>query len=333
MADGKGKWWEGLDPRLLYGIDLHEYKGLSDFKYNPEKGIFQNHLDYAHWYTTRWALRIEDVINKYDPDFFYTDGDSTGPFTGNMSGTGYKCDCTQRVIADFYNHTLATRGKVDTFAIIKFHPSTNGIVSTVESTYPKDIKRDQDWIGENPVGDWFYKPGIVYSSRALELYLLEEISRDGSYAVNIPISPEGAIDPGAVKMLHEMGAWMRINGQAVYGSRAWKKFGEGPVDKKGKLRTLPGGALDKEQAEFHFTTADFRFTLGKDGSLYAFVLERPKSGEILKITSLAEPEKPITDVSLLGSSKTVAFQSRLDGLYITTPQNLPDQQVLVFRIR
>jgi len=56
----------------------------------PEQGIFQEHLDYAHWYATRWALRIMDVINKYDPDFIYTDGDSTGPFTGNKTGTGYK---------------------------------------------------------------------------------------------------------------------------------------------------------------------------------------------------------------------------------------------------
>jgi alpha-L-fucosidase len=333
LADGKGKWWQGLDPRLLYGIDLRAYKDVANVQYRPERGIFQDHLDYAHWYTTRWALRIMDVINKYDPDFIYTDGDSTGPFSGDKTGTGYKCDCVQRVIADFYNHTLATRGKVDTFSIIKFHPSANGIVSTVESKYPKDIKRDQDWIGENAAGDWFYKPDIVYSARALELYLLEEISRDGAYAVNIPISPEGSIDPAAATMLREIGAWMRINGEAVYGSHAWTTFGEGPLDASRKQRLLPTGALNKPQADFHFTTADFRFTIGKDGSLYAFVLEKPKPGEHLKITSLAHPEKPITAVTLLGSTDKVTFKSSADGLEITTPQHLPAQEVLTFRIK
>ena len=93
LADGKGKWWEGYDPRLLYGIDLRAYKDVANVKYRPEKGIFQDHLGYANWYATRWALRIEDVISKYDPDFIYTDGDSTQPFTGIMTGTGYKCDC------------------------------------------------------------------------------------------------------------------------------------------------------------------------------------------------------------------------------------------------
>ena len=333
LADGKGTWWQGLDPRLLYGIDLRAYKDVANVQYRPERGIFQDHLDYAHWYTTRWALRIMDVINKYDPDFIYTDGDSTGPFSGDKTGTGYKCDCIQRVIADFYNHTLATRGKVDTFSIIKFHPSANGIVSTVESKYPKDIKRDQDWIGENAAGDWFYKPDIVYSSRALELYLLEEVSRDGAYAVNIPISPEGSIDPAAATMLHEMGAWMRINGEAIYGSHAWTKFGEGPLDTSGKQRLLPTGALNKPQADFHFTTADFRFTVGKDGILYAFVLEKPKPGEHLKITSLAHQDKPVTAVTLLGSTDKVTFQSSADGLEITTPQHLPKQEILTFKIQ
>jgi alpha-L-fucosidase len=333
LADGKGKWWEGLDPRLLYGIDLRAYKDVANVQYRPEKGIFQDHLEYAHWYATRWALRIMDVINKYNPDFIYTDGDSTGPFSGYKTGTGYKCDCVQRVIADFYNHTLATRGKVDTFAIIKFHPAAKGIVSTVESKYPNDIKRDQDWIGENAAGDWFYKPDVVYSARALELYLLEEVSRDGAYAVNIPISPEGAIDPGAATMLREMGVWMRINGEAIYGSHAWIKFGEGPLDADGKQRLLPMGALNKPQAEYRFTTADFRFTVGEDGALYAFVLEKPKPGEHLKIASLANPAKPITTISLLGSPDKVAFRLAADGLEITTPQHLPEQEVLAFKIR
>ena len=103
LEDGKGKWWEGYDPRLLYGVDLREYKGwdIAPNAYDPGRrgGILVNHLEYAHWYATRWALRIMDVINKYDPDFFYTDGDSKQPFDGYASSYGYKCDATQRVIA------------------------------------------------------------------------------------------------------------------------------------------------------------------------------------------------------------------------------------------
>jgi len=81
------------------------------------RGIFYEHLDYAHWYATRWALRIMDVINKYDPDFIFTDGDSTQPFSGYATGTGYKCDAIQRVLADYYNRSLQMRGTVDTLGL------------------------------------------------------------------------------------------------------------------------------------------------------------------------------------------------------------------------
>jgi len=70
---------------MLYGINLREYdgvcNGIDSMNTTIPQGIFSNHLDYAHWYVTWWALRIIDVIENYDPDFIYTDGDSTQPFS------------------------------------------------------------------------------------------------------------------------------------------------------------------------------------------------------------------------------------------------------------
>jgi len=106
---------------MLYGINLREYNGvyngIDSMNTTIPQGIFSNHLDYAHWYVTWWALRIMDVIENYDPDFIYTDGDSTQPFSGIKSGTGYKADGIQRVLAHYFNRTLERRGSVDTFAL------------------------------------------------------------------------------------------------------------------------------------------------------------------------------------------------------------------------
>lgn len=82
LADGAGKWWQGYDPRLLYGIDLREYIGWDQDSWCPSSGILTNHDEYCRWYTTQWALRILDAIEKYDPDFIYTDGNSRQPFDG-----------------------------------------------------------------------------------------------------------------------------------------------------------------------------------------------------------------------------------------------------------
>jgi len=337
LADGKGKWWEGYDPRLLYGVNLRAYKGVADAKYRPDEGIFQYHLDYAHWYATRWSLRIMDVINKYDPDFIFTDGDSTGPFTGYATGTGYKCDAIQRVVADYYNRTLQQHGKIDTFSIVKFHPPVRGIATTFEGTFPDGIKRDQMWLGENAVGDWFYAPNFVYSARALILYMLEVVSRDGDYAVNVSLRPDGSLDEGSRKMLREVGDWMRINGEGIYGSSAWVTLGEGEKDKDGALKTLPSGQLGKEQAEFEFGASDFRFTKGADGAIYAFALAVPPPGTRVKIVSLGLDaglmKQPVRSVTMLGSNETLAWKQSGDGLEVVAPAHLPSQIVVVFKIR
>ena len=115
-CDGKGKWWEGLDPKYLYGINLREYETVAEAANSrwspPQAGIFSGHLEYAEWYAKWWALRMMDAVDKYNPDFIYTDGTDQQPFSGSGTGTGYKCDAMQRVIADFYNKTLDRRGKL-----------------------------------------------------------------------------------------------------------------------------------------------------------------------------------------------------------------------------
>ncbi len=339
LADGKGKWWEGYDPRMLYGIDLREYKGVeknahSDWSPSPA-GIFSNHLDYAKWYTTNWALRMMDVVEHYDPDFIYTDGTVQGPFTGNGTGTGIKADAMQHVIADFYNRTLQRRGNVNTFSIVKFRHNTNGTVNTEEFGVPEKINTAQPWIAEAPVGDWFYAPGFTYDSGMMIRYIIEAIARDGNAALCISILPDGSLDEGSLKMLKEVGIWMRRNGAAVYGSKAWNIPGEGEIINN-KLKMLPGGGLTKRHAEFKFNETDFRFTVGKDNSLYVFCMTVPAPNTTIKIKSLGTNAgiyaQSIKKVSLLGYRGKLNWEQEADGLTITCPSKMPFETSVVFKV-
>jgi alpha-L-fucosidase len=339
LADGKGKWWEGYDPRLLYGIDLREYKGV-DKKAHQEwspapAGIFTNHVDYAKWYTTQWALRMMDVVEHYDPDFIYTDGTSNQPFSGNGTGTGIKADAMQRVIADFYNRTLQRRKQVNTFSIVKFRHDTNGTVNTEEFGIPADINAKEPWIAEAPVGDWFYAPNFTYNSGMMIRYIIEAIARDGNAALCISILPDGSLDEGSQKMLKEVGVWMRRNGEAVYGSHAWKIPGEGEIV-NGKLKMLPGGALTRKHADFKFDAQDIRFTIGKNGSLYAFCMNVPASGTSVKLKSLGTDAKyfdsAVKSVQLLGYKGKLTWKQEPDGLVITCPKEMPYATSVVFKI-
>lgn len=340
LADGKGKWWEGLDPRLLYTVDLREYQGMTASANHawqpPGPGIFVKHLPYARWYVTQWALRMMDVVDQYDPDFIYTDGIDQQPFNGRGTGVGIKADAMQRVIADFYNRALQRRGKVDTFSIVKFRHKTNGTVTTEEHGVPPGIKSDQPWIAEAPVGDWFYAPGFTYDSGMVIRYIIEAAARDGNAAVCISLRPDGSLDEGNRTSLKEIGAWMRLNGEAIYGSHAWKIPGEGEIV-NGKLKMLPGGKLERQHAEFVFGPQDFRFTVGKDGAIYALCMTVPRAGTPLKIKALglnaAHFDQTVHSVSLLGHSGELTWKQETDGLAITCPNEMTLATAAVFKIR
>ncbi len=340
LADGKGKWWEGMDPRLLYGVDLREYKSVDTAAHSPwsppQAGLFQDHAAFAKWYATWWALRMMDAINQYDPDFIYTDGTSTQPFSGEGTGTGIECDAMQRVIAHFYNEAMTRRGKVDTFSIVKFRPKTNGTVNTEEFGIPREIKTDQPWIAEAPVGDWFYGPNFTYNSRSMINYIVEAVARDGNAGICVSLLPDGSLDEGSSRMLKEVGDWMRVNGSAIYGSKAWTIPGEGQ-QKDGHLKMIPGGKLDGRQADAGFSTKDFRFTIGKDGALYAFCMAVPKPGESLKITSLGSTANrlgaAVESVQLLGHDGKVEWKQAADALAIDYPGKVTGSSPICFQVR
>ena len=340
LADGKGKWWEGYDPRLLYGIDLREYESVDAMAHTgwspPKAGIFSHHLEYANWFAKQWALRIMDVTENYSPDFIYTDGTVEGPFTGNGTGTGYKCNAMQTVMADYYNRQLKQKGIVDGFSIIKFRHPTNGAVNTAEFDFPDTINSIQPWIREAPVGDWFYAPHFTYHAGSMIRFIIEAIARDGNVALNIPMRPDGSIEEACVRMLEDVGKWMDINGEAVYGSKAWKTLGEGEIV-NGKLKKLPGGKLGGGQARFKFDAQDIRFTEGKDGSLYVFTMEIPSAEQKVIVKAMAKDKgylsSAIKEVSLLGYQGKVSWALTNDGLEITYPKDAQLSTSAVFRIR
>ena len=327
LEDGKGKWWEGYDPRMLYTIDLREYNKL-------QGGLYTRHLDYCKWYATQWALRMMDVCAHYDPDFIYTDGTVQGPFTGNGTGSGYKCNAMQTVMADYYNRLLKSRGKVDGFSIIKFRRPTNGAVNTAEFDFPDTINTSQPWIREAPVGDWFYKSGFTYDAGSMIRFVIEAICRDGNAALNIPMRPDGSIEDACVTMLEDVGKWMNINGEAVYGSKAWVTLGEGEIV-NGKLKKLPGGPLAQHQVAFKFNAQDIRFTVGKNNRLYAFTMNIPEKGQVVRIKSMGKSSgniKNVKRIALLGYTGKLNWKLTDDALEVTYPANVDLKTSAVFRI-
>lgn len=141
--------------------------------------------------------------------------------------------------------------------------------------------------------------------------------------VHIPL-PENSVP---------MGDWMRINGDGIYGSSAWKVFGEGA---DGVMNVLPGGSIGRWQAEHPFHTTDMRFTKGKDGALYAWCMTVPAAGEKLSIRSLGSAsglmEGKIASVELLGADTQVEWSQGDGALEIVYPDSAKLNTAVGFRI-
>ncbi len=333
LADGVGKWWSGLDPSRLYTTDLREYRGIVN---GPRAhGVFQRHQPYAEWYATQWALRIIDAIEQHDPDLIYTDGNSTQPFTGHKTGVGARFDAMERVVAHFFNRRLQRHARLDALAVIKFHPPVRGLATTQESGVKGDIKTDQPWFGEAPLGEWFWQPGIVYDARAIVRYVIENASRDGATAICAPNRSDGSIEEACWAALAEVGGWLSVNGGGIYGSTAWRVLGEG-VMVDGALRVLPRGGLGRAQAEFPFGPEDLRYTCGEDGAIYAWTLMIPVAGSVLVLRSLGRGAGHVLgvvrDVSLVGHGDPIRWDWRADGLHITVPERHGARIAMGFRI-
>jgi alpha-L-fucosidase len=277
-------------------------------------------------------------VDDYDPDFIYTDG--TEPFTGRGTAKGVISDATPRLVSHMYNKRHAENGGVvDCMAVIKGGPRLPGVASPREGGHTGEIIRTP-WVWEDTVGEWFFEDNTYYSARPMVLQMIEAISRDGNFNINISLTPEGALEPGGEKMWREFGAFLKTNAAAIYGSRAWKVLGEGRMEKNRKgvleLVTFPRSGILPAHDKFMMTTRDIRFTEGRDGAIHAFIMTVPEPGRELVIRSLGTRAKlldrPISKVSLHGFSEDIEWKQHADGLHVRFPDDAVLDFSAVFRI-
>jgi alpha-L-fucosidase len=128
--------------------------------------------------------------------------------------------------------------------------------------------------------------------------MIEVISRNGNFLINIGPKADGTLVPEQVERLRAMGEWLRINGDAIYGSRYCK-------------------VCDQPEDHLAFTTN------GKN--LYAIKLAKPTTAFTIK-GSKGWKDSDVNTVRVLGSDATVKWSMTPDGLEITPPSNLGESR-------
>lgn len=261
-----------------------------------------------------WAKRIDQLVVDYEPDLLYFD--CAVPFRGDDHGqTGLG------VIANFYNH------RPDGVMCIKKRPwqglYADGIATLDYERGTADHLLAEPWQTDDSIGSWGYNSNVPYVDAGLVVdKLVDIVSKNGNLLLNIPIKADGTLDREAVDILTAVGEWLRINGEAIYGSRPWLVYGEGPHE------------IAPHARESSMTWRDVRYTQ-KDGKIYAILLGWPEKGQLLEfpyLVSTFEGMGTVSQVELLGSNQTLEWERHPDGLRVTMPEDPPCSYAYVLRI-
>lgn len=323
--DGKGKWWDGLDPQELYAQNHPLSTGSIHANWDWGKNASQP--DQA--YCDKFYNRTVDLINKYQPDLLYFD-DTVLPLWP-ASDAGLK------IAAHFYNSNMKkNNGELKAVLLGKVldEEQCKTMVWDIERGASNQIE-PLPWQTDTCIGDWHYNRDVYnrnrYKSAGTVIHMLADIvSKNGNLLLNIPVRGDGTIDDKEETVLQGIAAWMDVNKESIFDTRPWKVFGEGPAS-AGAPINAQGFNEGKGKP---FTAEDIRFTI-KGNTLYAILLGVPKAE--IKITSLAQTggqaEKPVKSVTLLGSQQKVDWIQQSDALVIQPSSVWPTQDSVVYAIQ
>jgi alpha-L-fucosidase len=142
-------------------------------------------------------------------------------------------------------------------------------------------------------------------------YLADIVSKGGNLLINIGPKADGTITEVMQERLQGIGGWLAVNGEAIYGTRPWTIFGEGPTNEE-------IGSWDNQDGEYGFKSGDIRFTR-KGDVLYAILLEWP--GNEITINSIKGIK--IKKLSMIGSDENISFRQSDEGITISLPPDPP----------
>lgn len=334
--DGKGKWWDGLDPQDLYcGLripmpdDLKTAKEAEAWHHKNDGHWYENIPPNDNGYTKKWFLRCQDLVDKYHPDLLYFD-DTELP----LEWAGLN------IAAHFYNsseslHDGRNEAVLNAKGLKPEHKPA--LVEDIERGVAEGI-RPMPWQTDTCIGSWHYDRGIFeqhkYKTVAQVVRMLVDIvSKNGNLLLSVPVRADGTIDEDEAAFLAGMARWMDVNGEAIFGTRPWEIFGEGPSVTETAEKGSFGGARDVRKKPY--TAEDIRFTK-KGNVLYAMLMSWPEEKTAL-IKSLAANSPQVrggrvTGVTLLGSESRLEWSQDESGLHVRLPDAAPSEHVVALKI-
>ena len=295
------------------------YEGLYG-PYVPEGSFVMATGDYpnppkAEFYQD-WLDRLDELMEKYQPDIIWFDNKM------DIIEESYR----QQFLANYYNNGIEW-GK-DVVCTYKFKDMAQGSAVLDLERSRMSEKKEFVWLTDDSIdwGAWcdVAEPHYKSSNRLID-FLIDVVSKNGAVLLNITPRANGEIPQGVQERLLEMGDWLQTNGEAIYGTRPWVIYGEGPQE-------IVEGHLS-EQKNKPASAKDIRFTT-KGDDLYAIVMDWPT--EDILIESFAPAKglltKEIKSIQMLGSDEKINWAMSDEGFLISHLEEKVGDHAFVFKI-
>ena len=280
----------------------------------PQKTATGKENQPSEAYMNDWLARTAELVDKYKPELLWFDWWIEQPAMKPY---------LQKFAAFYYNR--AAEWKSPGVAINYKHEAFPENVAVLDIERGKlDKLRPLFWQTDTSVSvkSWGYIANDEFRTPdSLIDDLVDIVSKNGCLLLNIGPRPDGTIPEQAQNVLRAIGRWLAVNGDAIYATRPWKVFGEGPTQ-------VVAGSF-KDTASKPFTGEDIRFTT-KNNAIYAIALAWPQNGKLV-VKSLAG--YPVKSVELLGSTAKLQWTRDSGGLRVQMPHEKPNEYAFAFRIR
>ncbi|KAA6464605.1 glycoside hydrolase [Acidobacteria bacterium AB60] len=306
--------YDGANP--AYADLYHEFPPL----YPYSDRLLNDRQAPAAW-QQHYFNRIKDLTDKYQPDLLYSDGDIFFEEYGLA------------LVANLYNIDARRRGGRSEAVYFSKLPS-DCQVGTCVLDWERGVAagiQPNPWQTDTCIGDWHYNREARYKSPKYVIDMLVDIvSRNGNLLLNFPLPNSGQLDYEESVILEEITKWMAVNSEAIYGTRPWKIFGDGPV---AGAPPAAGGTRFNESSRTDLTAEEVRFTT-KGDTLYAFLMGWPQNLALIKplatSSSLAPPK--IRNVELLGFKGKLDWAQDEQGLTVKMPPEKPCEYAIALKI-
>lgn len=327
-ADGKGTWWEGLDPQQLYAQNHALSTGSDNITTLWGQWDWNNGASIpSQDYSDKFYNRTMDLINIYNPDLLYFDDTALPLYPASDAGL--------KIAAHYYNRSMATHnGKLEAvlFGKVLTPDQKKCMVWDVERGAPDNIQ-STPWQTCTCIGDWHYSRSVYTnngykSAKTVIRTLVDIVSKNGNLLLNIPVRGDGTIDEKEVAILEGIAGWMNINKESIFDTRPWKIFGEGAAADAAN----PVNAQGFNEGKIQLSEKDIRFTQ-KGKIVYATVLGEPTGDISIKSLGNSKADKKIKKIRMLGSKEKLSWKQSADSLIIKKPKTLPNSIAVVFEIQ